>query len=232
LPHPSCAGLLTEADKNILAITASGPTEDSYPAYCCNYFRPPSCTVKSQDIGECLGDLFSVAVWQDADLGKPAETIGESFLNAKDKTKSKRGNPGSTVTKFGDEGLLNAKLADFIGDKKAEEGAFPAGVEVDPSVNPSPDAAADRDPVADRLASSIPLVHPVAAKLKQAAAPTAAQFECYRRLNAQVDRMCGLGLGPGRLQSRPATKRYAVMLRACLDDVEVHAAAAVATVCA
>ena len=57
-------GLLTEADKNILAITASGPTEDSYPAYCCVFERPPSCTVKGQDIGECLGDLFSVAVWQ------------------------------------------------------------------------------------------------------------------------------------------------------------------------
>ena len=177
---------------------------------------------------------------RDADLHKPAETIGESFFNAKAKTRSKRGNPGSTVTKFGDGGLLSAKLADFIGEKME---ASPATVTEDgdglsigggglgefgASANDA-DAGKHPDPVADLLAGSIPLEHDVATK--RAVPPTTAEFECYRRLNSQVDRHCGIGLGPNK-RSRPMTKRYSVMLRACLEDKEVVAAAAIAAVCA
>lgn len=67
----------------------------------CPCHRPPSCTVKGQDIGSCLGDLFSVAVWENADEAKDGETVAESVANAKRKTKSKDGNPGSTVEQFG-----------------------------------------------------------------------------------------------------------------------------------
>ena len=40
---------------NVLAVTAAKPGEPSYPMYCCDFFKPPSCTVGGQDIGTCLG---------------------------------------------------------------------------------------------------------------------------------------------------------------------------------
>ena len=42
-----------------------------------------------------------MAVWQDADQAREGETVAESVANARRKTKSKDGNPGSTVEQFG-----------------------------------------------------------------------------------------------------------------------------------
>ena len=110
------SGLLTAADSGIYAVTAAKGGENSYPQYCCNYFRPPSCTVKGQDVGSCLGDLFSVALWQDADSAPDSRTLKEAYTNAKEKTRSKDGAPGSTVEEYGDLTMGSLKLSVFIGE--------------------------------------------------------------------------------------------------------------------
>ena len=43
----------------VYALTAAEAGENSYPIYCCSFFRPPSCTIDGRDISSCLGDIFA-----------------------------------------------------------------------------------------------------------------------------------------------------------------------------
>ena len=45
--------------EGVYAVTATRPGENSYPIYCCSFFRPPSCTIAGRDISSCLGDIFA-----------------------------------------------------------------------------------------------------------------------------------------------------------------------------
>ena len=97
---------------SILAVTASRAAENAYATYvlipqplpsryaspvlvfvpnhvsdryCCDYFRPPSCTVAGEDIGACLGDLWSAFIWEDIDLGSANETLRTQIAASKEK---------------------------------------------------------------------------------------------------------------------------------------------------
>jgi legumain len=106
---------------NALAITAAQPDENSYPIYCCDYFRPPSCTVGGQDVGACLGDMFSVAWLQDSDSHNASETISHQLIVATQKTAPVGGNPGSHVMHYGDAAILQEPITSFQGPGKSSE---------------------------------------------------------------------------------------------------------------
>ena len=100
---------------NALAVTAAKPGEPSYPIYCCNFFKPPSCTVGGKDIGTCLGDMFSVAWLTDSERGGKGEALQAQYQAAKTGTAPVGGNPGSTVMTYGAIALLKQLVSSFEG---------------------------------------------------------------------------------------------------------------------
>ena len=100
---------------NVLAVTAAKPGEPSYPLYCCDFFKPPSCTVAGKDIGTCLGDMFSLAWLTDSDRQRKGETLGDQAKLAKANTAPAGGNPGSTVMTYGALSLLKQAVSNFEG---------------------------------------------------------------------------------------------------------------------
>ena len=103
----------------VTAFTAARPAENSYPAYCCDYFKPPSCTVFGQDVGSCLGDLWSVAVLEDMDGRAAGETIAEQFAVGKKAAAPAGGNPGNHAQQYGATALLADTLASFFNGSAA-----------------------------------------------------------------------------------------------------------------
>lgn len=57
------SGLATNT--KIYGVSASGPDESSWGTYC-----PPDDVVNGQEVGSCLGDLFSVNWMEDSDTNK------------------------------------------------------------------------------------------------------------------------------------------------------------------
>jgi len=104
---------------NVLAVTAAKPGEDSYPIYCCNFFKPPSCTVGGTDIGACLGDMFSVAWMTDSEQARRGETLQAQYAKAKSATAPVGGNPGSTVMSYGAVALLKQPISNFEGPSRS-----------------------------------------------------------------------------------------------------------------
>uniref|UniRef100_A0A0D9XPX8 legumain n=1 Tax=Leersia perrieri TaxID=77586 RepID=A0A0D9XPX8_9ORYZ len=74
-------------NNGVYAMTAANPWEDSWATYC--WIPPYNDT--------CLGDLFSVAWMEDADLHKPGETLGQQYEIVKNLTW-----PASHVSQYGD----------------------------------------------------------------------------------------------------------------------------------
>eukprot|EP01079_Euglenida_sp_SAG-EU17-18_P002603 gene2603-3305_t len=108
------AGALADG---VYAITAARADENSYPAYCCVFHRPPSCTVGGNDIGSCLGDLFATSVLEQADKESSGSmTLDQVYEDAKAKTRPADGNPGSEVQRFGDMSLSKQPMSTYIGD--------------------------------------------------------------------------------------------------------------------
>jgi hypothetical protein len=152
---------------SILAVTASRAAENAYATYvlipqplpsryagpvlvfvpnhvsdryCCDYFRPPSCTVAGEDIGACLGDLWSAFIWEDIDLGSANETLRTQIAASKEKILPKGDQvpaclaivcgltprishwdprlslfQGSHVCQFGDAAIADEPLSAFFG---------------------------------------------------------------------------------------------------------------------
>jgi hypothetical protein len=221
---------------------------------CCNYFRPPSCTVGGQDIGSCLGDLFATAVWEDADTLMPGETLNDSFDRAKRKT-APAGGPGSTVQRFGDvAGMGPLPLAHFIGETAqpvqprwgaservpspggnvmvadAPETAWPTPVGA-PGVAGVAGVDGALEKLAQRIVQSGPNVNwtwPLPAFERV----SLAHFSCFRRLNSELDGKCGTLLdGVYHSPPRSGISPYSLMLRACELGAEQAAMAAVARAC-
>lgn len=171
------------SDLGIYAVTAARKDENSYPIYCCSYFHD-ECMVAGQDIGTCLGDMFSVAWLEDADSSSP--TLLESFENAKKKTAAVGGNPGSTVSQFGDLSFTGEPLTRFIGSA-SPNGLVPSFASKLGTQTPEVERG---NPLQNDV---IELMSNLTAILKLNVSDTPlefGQFQCYRRLNALMDESC------------------------------------------
>jgi hypothetical protein len=103
----------------VYALTAAQAGENSYPIYCCSFFRPPSCTIDGRDISSCLGDIFATSVWEAAGNRSLSHySLDELFEHVRAFTHP-NGNPtgtGSRVTRFGDHASMGQlPFTDFIG---------------------------------------------------------------------------------------------------------------------
>ena len=93
------------ASQNIYALTASNATLSSWAAYCGS-----DAKVNGQNIGSCLGDLFSINWMEDTEANDPSvETLNEQYNTVLAKTTQ------SPVQKFGDFDFLSEPIGDFEG---------------------------------------------------------------------------------------------------------------------
>lgn len=167
------------AGLNILAVTAAAAEENSYPEYCCSYFKPPSCTVAGQDVGTCLGDLFSVG-WLEAADQSPAATVSELIDAA-----TQRAAGMSHVQVYGQESLKHAKASDFLGAASASDGPSSPQRAVS-SMLPAPLRAFDAEEQWQAIQRLLP-VNTTLTGLPR----SGAEFRCYREGNRLVDELCG-----------------------------------------
>jgi len=179
------------SDIGVYAVTAASASENSYPIYCCSYFHD-QCMVHGQDIGACLGDMFSVA-WLEA--ATPTQTLKQSFVNAKAKTAAVGGNPGSTVSVFGDQSFTSEPLSQFIGSGPVNHSSMqPISQEThERASSPGPFAAAVNALAAELTEQLAELLAPSDVVLQLS------QFECYRELNNLVDELCAPTLAGGEV---------------------------------
>ncbi|VVC37946.1 Peptidase C13, legumain [Cinara cedri] len=102
-------GILDD-DMNILAITASGPREDSWACYC-----------SSDEYDICLGDEFSVSWMENIDAVTCGFTARErNIYNIFDQVRTAVGD--SNVMAYGDFGIGFEKLSTFIGYSNHDSG--------------------------------------------------------------------------------------------------------------
>lgn len=92
-------GVLTN-NKSVIAVTAANPDESSWGTYC-----PPDDLIDGQDLGTCLGDLFSISWLEDAwargeNRTRYGETLEDQFLAVKNRTNL------SEVCKYGATGAV------------------------------------------------------------------------------------------------------------------------------
>jgi len=237
---------LLPSDMSIYAVTAAAPSEPSYPIYCCNFFKPPSCTVGGQDVGECLGDMFSVA-WLEAADQNPKQTLAESFANAKKKTAP--GGPqgsGSTVMQFGDLSFLSLPLSTFIGPGSGANVSV-TNVELVDGESlevtreaPKKEISADSNLVLkvngllNQLKSQMP--RPLSSLASTSDTLPLEKYPCYRRMNALLDQECAPHLlETPHLYSTiyPTYHRaaYALSKQVCLEGSDMELAQAIQSIC-
>jgi len=90
----------------VYALSAANPTESSWGTYCGS-----DAMVNGQNIGSCLGDLFSVAWMEESDTTDlTAETLDQQFQKIKTRTTK------SEVMQWGDLSFKSDMAAEFIGD--------------------------------------------------------------------------------------------------------------------
>ncbi|KAL5071715.1 hypothetical protein RYX36_022602 [Vicia faba] len=107
-------GLLPE-DLNIYATTASNAEESSWATYCPGDIPPPP-----PEYSTCLGDLYSVAWMEDSDTHNlRTESLQQQYKLVKDRTIS--GLYGSHVIEYGDVGLSNNDLYQYLGTNPAND---------------------------------------------------------------------------------------------------------------
>ena len=229
------------SDTNVYAVTAATEKENSYPIYCCSYFHD-ECMVNKQDIGACLGDMFSVA-WLEAADSNPKQTLKQSFTNAKAKTAQVGGNPGSTVTAFGDLSFVSDPLSQFIGASAMMSNHTPHSTAVvRPAQQPVTGAAlgveqATRE-LSRKLIDKIP--HLVIAD-ETAGELQLERFVCYRELNALIDQVCApMLLGSSDTRALPDLSPlfpiyhqvfYRISKHACMNHYEMEATRVLKEVC-
>jgi legumain len=91
--------------ENIYAFTASNATQSSWAAYCGS-----QAEVAGQNIGSCLGDLFSINWMEDSESHNVSvETLSQQYQTVKEKTTA------SPVQQFGDLTWLSEPVGDFQG---------------------------------------------------------------------------------------------------------------------
>lgn len=96
---------------NIYVTTASNADESSWGCYC-----PPEDSVNGQNVGSCLGDLYSVNWMEDADKQSPLmkETLQEQYVVVQKLTDM------SHVMQYGDLTFTNMTIGQFQGEVKPE----------------------------------------------------------------------------------------------------------------
>ena len=229
------------ADIGVLAVTAAKADENSYPMYCCSYFHD-ACMVNSQDIGSCLGDMFSVSWLESADTAGNEQTVAQSIHNAKAKTAPVGGNPGSTVSVFGDSSIQSQLLSRFTGNYTGDAaGSVPGQPAKQASYSYKPVhqvTASERvskakiGALASVLESRMGLVQLGGNEILQLH-----EFSCYRALNALIDQNCApllLSSPTADLSSLfPDYHRafYRISKAACKHGTDRHAARVVRQVC-
>lgn len=99
----------------VFAVTAAAANEDSYPTYCCNFFRKPGCNVGGKDVGSCLGDLFSVGWLEFLDGMSSKSLLRDVVDKARSRAAPNGGNPGSNVQLYGNLSLQSESAQTFFG---------------------------------------------------------------------------------------------------------------------
>jgi len=115
-------GLLPE-ELNIYATTAANAVESSWGTYCPGMFPPPP-----EEYDTCLGDLYSVAWMEDAEVENlKKETLQDQYLIVKSRASNHNTyKTGSHVLQFGDFGINVEELELYIGyDPKNENVSSP-----------------------------------------------------------------------------------------------------------
>ncbi|GMY28836.1 vacuolar-processing enzyme-like [Fagus crenata] len=103
-------GLLPEG-MNIYATTAANANESSWATYC-----PGDHPSPPPEYETCLGDLYSVAWMEDSDIHNPGtETLQQQYELIKGRTANNNSERGSHVMQYGDIGLSQANLSQYIG---------------------------------------------------------------------------------------------------------------------
>merc|ERR1712048_1533564 len=100
----------------VYAVSAAGPDESSYAAYCNNAWSNQcveenySC-VNGKNLDTCLGDLFSVNWMEEADASDMTkESLQDNFGIAKTKTDQ------SEVMQWGDTSFTSDEVSEFMGN--------------------------------------------------------------------------------------------------------------------
>jgi legumain len=109
-------GLLPEG-LNIYATTASNADESSWGTYC-----PGEDPSPPPEYETCLGDLYSVAWMEDSDVhNMRTETLHQQYELVKKRTSSDNSAYGSHVMQYGDVGLSENSLFNYIGTNPAND---------------------------------------------------------------------------------------------------------------
>lgn len=224
----------------VYVLTAAEPGQNSYPIYCCSFFRPPSCTIAGRDISSCLGDIFATSVWEAADdRANSGFSLDEMFEHARTIT-DPNGNPtgtGSRVTRYGDKSMGSQLFTDFVGALDlATEGNYRADAKTSkPAASSMVTLGSDEDGSLVQRSFEAALerrLHDVLDSIPTGGAVEPALFDCYRRLNLKLDTACSYRVAtadPLRLPAR--SSQYALMLRACRADAEYFAGTVIDDVC-
>ncbi|KAG0613884.1 hypothetical protein M758_6G136500 [Ceratodon purpureus] len=111
---------LLPAGLNIYATTASNAVESSWGTYC-----PGMTPAPPEEFDICLGDLYSVAWMEDADIENlKKETLRDQYLIVKSRTSNhKTYETGSHVMEFGDLKINVKKVDQYLGYNPANENA-------------------------------------------------------------------------------------------------------------
>lgn len=223
----------------VYVLTAAEPGQNSYPRYCCSFFRPPSCTIAGRDISSCLGNIFATSVWEAADDRENSGfSLDEMFEHARTIT-DPNGNPtgtGSRVTRYGDASMGSHLFTDFVGALGHGTGQRSSGG------SSKQIAASIAPPKFDEVAlmTQRSFTETLEERLRDVlegipadGAVEIALFDCYRRLNFRLDsaRGCSPFTNVQPLQQSARSSRYVVLLRACRAGAEPAAAAAIDDVC-
>ncbi len=225
----------------VYVLTAAEPGQNSYPIYCCSFFRPPSCTIAGRDISSCLGDIFATSVWEAADdHANSGFSLDEMFEHARAIT-DPNGNPtgtGSRVTRYGDLGLGSQLFTDFVGTLPPDQGLGQraANKSSRPLTRTTMSVVPDDDAFVVERAVTTALEARLRDQLEGIPTGGAVEltlFDCYRRLNLRLsvagDCATAAVADPVRVPAR--SSRHGLMLRACRAGLEEAAADAIDDVC-
>ncbi|RYR06050.1 hypothetical protein Ahy_B06g085854 isoform A [Arachis hypogaea] len=109
-------GLLPE-DINIYATTASNAVESSWGTYC-----PGEDPSPPPEYSTCLGDLYSISWMEDSDTHNlRTETLHQQYKLVKDRTLNGNAYYGSHVMQYGDVGISENLLFQYLGTNPAND---------------------------------------------------------------------------------------------------------------
>jgi len=92
----------------VYALTAAGPDEPSWGAYCGR-----SATVNGESMNTCLADMFSVAWMEDAEQNDVTqESLGQEYSTIQSKVTR------SVASQWGDKSFLDEMVSEYIGSRQ------------------------------------------------------------------------------------------------------------------